>query len=742
VTLRTRLTIAFLAVVLGPVLLGAVFVGGTVATVGRDRSLHELDLAASAVRSSVATLCQQLRTAAEVVALQPSQQRARFAAELAGRDPVTAIEVIDPDGRLMMLTDDPPVRPWADCAGPTGGPIGGAGHYWAIGAHVALPGGDGEVWAVARLDRPFVERLAAAAGVAVTLIGTDPTEPVLSTDRRVDASLETVRHLGAGASAQSPQGQWVRRLDPTEGQPLSLVLAAPQGSRQGLYALVTALVVATGLLAVVAAWRLARSTTEPLAELSRAADRVAQGDLTVRVPVRGNDEAGRLAATFNRMTHQTQAYVQALTASRDQLRRHLTVLGDTLSSTHDLERILRVILRTAVAATGARAGSVLLLDQETGALTGHAADSSVPGEADEEPVTVPLGEGLLGAAAATGEPLRGQVTSDGPALHEAEPGCRTYLVVPISAPGGMPVHAAPWPAPPTVRGVLALYDRLGGDEFDDTDLLTLRTFAGQAAVAVDNVRIHEEAQRLSLTDPLTGLWNYRSLKESLRREVERASRFGHTLAVLALDLDRFKDINDAHGHPAGDAVLADFARRIRSAIREVDLAFRQGGEEFVVLLPETDARGAAVLAERLGTEVRGEPVTIPGRGAGTGPSIQITVSIGIAVYPDHALTPQALLDAGDDALYAAKAAGRDTYRVATVAPEPVAAAELSVRAGARIPHDNLPRAGGSADGSDGSGGSADVPGGSADGPGGSAVARGGSADRRGGAQPPRQTRGR
>src|SRR5690606_4056692 len=162
-------------------------------------------------------------------------------------------------------------------------------------------------------------------------------------------------------SGQAGEGQWVRRLDPTEGQPLWLVLAAPRSSRQALYALLTVLVVAAGLLAVIAAWRLARSTTEPLAELSRAAARIARGDLTVRVPVRGSDEPGRLAATFNRMTHQTQVYVQALTASRDQLRRHLAVLGDTLSSTHDLDRILRVILRTAVAATGARAGSVLLL---------------------------------------------------------------------------------------------------------------------------------------------------------------------------------------------------------------------------------------------------------------------------------------------------------------------------------------------------------------------------------------------
>ncbi|HEY8473107.1 MAG TPA: diguanylate cyclase [Natronosporangium sp.] len=719
-TLRTRLTVAFLAVVLGPVLAGAVFVGGTVATVSRDRSLHQLDLAASAVRSSVTALCQQLRTVAEAVAMAPAEQRTQLASRLARRDPVSAVEVIDAAGRLMMLSQDPPPRPWADCAGPTDGPIGGAGHYWAIGAHTALPDRAGRVWAVAELDHRFIERLANAAGVGVTLLGTDPTKPIHTTDQDVTSSLATAAELDPDGSGQAGEGQWVRRLDPTEGQPLWLVLAAPRSSRQALYALLTVLVVAAGLLAVIAAWRLARSTTEPLAELSRAAERIAHGDLTVRVPVRGSDEPGRLAATFNRMTHQTQVYVQALTASRDQLRRHLAVLGDTLSSTHDLDRILRVILRTAVAATGARAGSVLLLDQEAGALTGHAIETSESGEPRERSITVPLSTGLLGAAAVSGEPQRGTIGPDGPVLDEAEPRCRTYVIVPISAPGGMPVHAAPWPAPPTVRGVLALYDRLGGDEFDDTDLLTLRTFAGQAAVAVDNVRIHEEAQRLSLTDPLTGLWNYRSLKESLRREVERASRFDHTLAVLTLDLDRFKDINDAYGHPAGDAVLAEFARRIRSAIREVDLAFRQGGEEFVVLLPETDARGAAVLAERLGAAVRGEPVPIPPRGAGAPTSIPITVSIGIAVYPDHALTPQALLDAGDDALYAAKAAGRDTYRVATGGPEPIAAAELPVRAGARIPPDNLPRAGGSTD----------------------PKADRSSERSGGGAQPPRQSRGR
>jgi diguanylate cyclase (GGDEF)-like protein len=214
---------------------------------------------------------------------------------------------------------------------------------------------------------------------------------------------------------------------------------------------------------------------------------------------------------------------------------------------------------------------------------------------------------------------------------------------------------------PFSGGLLALYDRLGQDEFDDADVVALRTFASQAAAAVDNVRVHEEAQRLSLTDPLTGLWNYRYLCESVRREVERAYRFGRTLSVLALDLDRFKRVNDSYGHGAGDTVLAEFARRIRGEIREVDLAFRQGGEEFVALLPETDTTGAVILAQRLGAVVRATPIAVS-------PDlvVPVTVSIGIAVFPDHGASGPQVLQAADDALYAAKAAGRDTYRVATV----------------------------------------------------------------------------
>jgi diguanylate cyclase (GGDEF)-like protein len=461
----------------------------------------------------------------------------------------------------------------------------------------------------------------------------------------------------------------VRLIPVGPGQPLPLAVSVPRTSPTGLYALLLTAVLLGALGAMAAARWLARSTTQPLAELARAADRVASGELATRVPAGREDELGRLAGSFNRMTRELQAYVQALTASRDQLRGHLAILGDTLSSTHDLHRILQVILQTALSATGARAGLVLLVDPLDGRLVARCAEGltgrwDVP-EADLPALRLAPGEGILGTVAATGEPRRGFCGLGAP--ESQEPACRTYVAVPICAPASMD-ESDPAGTYGTL-GVLALYDRLGADQFDDTDLRTLRTFAGQAGVAVHNVRVHEEAQRLSLTDPLTGLWNYRYLRASLRREVERASRFGRMLSVLVLDLDHFKEVNDSYGHAAGDAVLSEFARRLRIGMREVDLVFRQGGEEFVVLLPETDAYGSAIVAERLGAAIRDIPVPIESRrtDAVSGlvvDRVPISVSIGIAVYPEHGVTAQQVLDAADDALYVAKNSGRDTYRLA------------------------------------------------------------------------------
>ncbi|WBB77620.1 diguanylate cyclase [Micromonospora sp. WMMD882] len=701
-TLRGRLTAAFLAVVLGPVLLGAFFVATTLATVDHQRSAERLGLAAGAVRTSVDALCQQLRAAADAVALSGADPaaRAEAAAQVVRRGLAAAVLVTDATGRSVQATPDAPPRPWADCVGP--GPTND-GTVRALTVEVELrdPTGValGRVAAVQAVDPGFVARLAAVTGVEVTLLAGPAGIAQTTEDPGVrDEVLAAVAPAGDDRITSAGGGRQVRRVGPAPGQPLPLVLSAGDGPPPGRYAGLVAAVLLAGLLAVLTAWRLARVTTRPLVELAHAADRVAGGDLTTRVPVRAADEIGRLAAAFNRMTRETRSYVTALTSSRDQLRGHLSVLGDTLASTHDLDRILRVILHSALAATGAQAGAVLLVE-EGGALVGQCVagfDGRWPAEAvrpEPAALRVPVGVGVIGGVAATGEPRRGRIEPG--TTPPGEPHGHTYVAVPFAAPAGAGQTDGGGTEPGGTLGVLVLYDRLGVDEFDDGDLVTLRTFAGDAAVAVENVRVHEEAQRLSLTDPLTGLWNYRYLRESIRREVERASRFGRMLSVLALDLDRFKTVNDTYGHAVGDAVLVEFAHRVRAEIREVDLAFRSGGEEFVLLLPETDARGATIVAERLGAAVRDHPILAESHSGppGGGPlRIPVTVSVGIAVYPDHAGAGQQVLDAADDALYAAKAGGRDTYRMAA-APARPATEEIPVQPGAAPPDDGLPRAG-------------------------------------------------
>lgn len=662
--------------VLGPVLIGAVFVGTTVTKVGQDRVAERLDHAANAVRTSFGALCGQLLTVADAVAAAPQDQRLALAGQYVARGLTSGIHIDQTSGEETTTAAPPP--PWADCAGP--GDFEMVTGFEALAARVVLPDGQTSVFAAITVDNDLVRRLSGASGAEVTLLAglgkplpdngevvgmrpvaaLDPLPPIHSTLDNALAVAAVATALADGGAGRTADGDLVRRLGPVPGEPLAVAVSLRAEPPRETYLLLILVVLITALTAVVAAWWLARTATSPLVGLAAAADRVAAGDLQTRVTVRSSDEIGRLANAFNHMTRELDTYVTALTASRDQLRGHLGVLGDTLSSTHDLDRILQVILQTARHATGA-AGGLVLLAEPNGELVGKCAEGL---SIDVSQVRVPIGQGLTGSVAATGVPRLGRVERDGPRLDAGEPECRTYMVVPFSAPGLTSLgDGGMRPALPAARGVLALYDRLGRssdcDEFDDQDLMTLRTFAGQAAVAVDNVRVHEEAQRLSVTDSLTGLFNYRSLRETLRREADRAGRFGRKLSVLALDLDHFKEINDRYGHAAGDAVLTEFALRIKYEIRDVDVAFRQGGEEFVILLPETDEIGGIAVAERLCTAIRDTPITVT-----EGITVSVTVSIGVAVLPDHGQGGAALLRAADEALYAAKTAGRDTFRVA------------------------------------------------------------------------------
>lgn len=184
------------------------------------------------------------------------------------------------------------------------------------------------------------------------------------------------------------------------------------------------------------------------------------------------------------------------------------------------------------------------------------------------------------------------------------------------------------------------------------------------------LRIHQLTEELHLankrlralarTDELTDVRNRRGLRSALTREFRRAERYGGALTVLAFDVDRFKQVNDDYGHAIGDSVLYTVAQALKRGVREVDVVGRVGGEEFVVLAPETPARDALLLAERLRRAV-GERVVTTASGA----EVRVTVSCGVATLSDvHARTPEELLGYADSALYRAKALGRDRSEVA------------------------------------------------------------------------------
>ncbi len=397
--------------------------------------------------------------------------------------------------------------------------------------------------------------------------------------------------------------------------------------------LVLGLVVALALVV-----RLADSLTRPILALTEAAERVALGDLTTRLPGGGGSgELDRLSGAFNHMTDELQTKLGELESSRDLLRENVGRLGDTLQRTHDLDGLLMTVLGAAASATVAHRATVWLV--EGGSVVARV--SSPAGAPRPTTRRVALGTDLAGAVAADGVPRRvvdsqGDSTTglDGPAL------------------------CAPLRRGINVLGVIVVEREPHQPPFAPDDEAMLVSLAGPAGIAVDNVMLHREAQRLSVTDPLTGAGNLRHMTTTLAREVERATRFGRPLSLLLLDLDFFKNVNDTYGHTVGDAVLRELARRLAACVREVDTVARYGGEEFVVVTPETDIAGAERLAARICEAVREEAFVV-GKDV-----VTVTVSVGIAALPMHGSASGDLVRSADEGLYAAKRAGRDQYQVA------------------------------------------------------------------------------
>ncbi len=336
-----------------------------------------------------------------------------------------------------------------------------------------------------------------------------------------------------------------------------------------------------------------RAIVGSIKRLVDAARAIARGDLQQRVPVQGRDELALLGRAFNDMALQLQARLEELASERARLREAIDRLGEALAATHDPEQLRRVLVETAVEATGA-AGGVFV--------------------------------GPTNELVEVGSPDTGRARIEQPLLA----GEISY--------GSMMLFA---------------------DEFSDEDRMTAASLAGQAMIALEAARLHRIVSSQALLDGLTGLANRRSCEETLNAELARSERFPGPLALVITDLDDFKEVNDRYGHQAGDVVLREFATLLRESVRDIDLAGRWGGEEFLLVLPGTDLEGAAHVADRIRRALAGRIVL-----SVDGEPISVTASFGVAAHPE-AQSASALFSAADSALYEAKRTGKNRVSVAS-----------------------------------------------------------------------------
>ncbi len=656
-SVRSRLALALAVVLIIPAVAAAFAVGVVAPRVARQAAAAVAQQSAGTVAATLVDRCRSLGESAVAMALQAAgpdlatvatgvvqrQGSGAFAALVRGGRVVSSSGQLPQDVSAADLVRESCARPAGEAPTAPAAVKGAPVVSYVVPAVSPTGAALGSVVVGVSLDRlqltELTEDLSLRTRTLVALACPDGRGSSTATDPGLS---QVVRQIAADARIDQPtqsEGGWqVAAVTAERARTVCAVAAARQSESSAVSLAALVGLLAFGLLVSLAlVLRLADSLTRPILALTEAAERVSRGDLTTRLPGTNSAELDRLSESFNHMTDELESKIGELERSRDLLRQNVGRLGDTLERTHDLDGLLMTVLGAGVSATGGQRATVWLV--EGGSVVSRV--SAPAGAPRSSTRRLPLGTDLAGRVAADGLPRR---------LTESGADSTTVL--------GGPALAAPLRRGHTVLGVVVVEREPEQPVFDADDEAMLVSLAGPAGIAVDNVMLHREAQRLSVTDPLTGAGNLRHMTTTLAREVERASRFARPLSVLLLDLDHFKNVNDTYGHTVGDAVLRELARRLSACVREVDVVARYGGEEFVVVTPETDVDGAERLAARICEAVREEPFVV-GRDV-----VPVTVSVGIAALPLHGTASGDLVRSADEGLYAAKRAGRDQYRVA------------------------------------------------------------------------------
>ena len=342
---------------------------------------------------------------------------------------------------------------------------------------------------------------------------------------------------------------------------------------------------------------------------------------------------------------------QAPGAGRSRQNQELNIFHDVakaLTSSLDLDSILQTIMEKMAEYFQPDTWSLLMVDAERDELyfaiaVGSAAEAL-------KNVRLKIGEGIAGHVAKHGEKLVVPDVMTDPRF--------TKRIDEMTKWETRSIICVPVRSKLRVLGVIQLVN-VDMAHFGDDESFFLQALCDYAAIAIENARSVEKIQELTITDDCTGLYNARHLYKTLEKEVYRSARFAYEFTVLFIDLDHFKQVNDTHGHLIGSKLLAEIGYLVKAQLRLIDYAFRYGGDEFVILLPQTGKDQALVVARRLRDSLRTSMFCKE-----EGLNLNVRASIGVATYPHDAKTPHDVIRQADEMMYLVKNTTRDNIGIA------------------------------------------------------------------------------